>query len=84
MKRLTLQKTPLQAGEVLDRHQLKQIVGGIAPLTCPITICPGYAPLPNNNYYCTNTTPDECQTAADAWCEGNDACCDVDCPGAGV
>lgn len=68
--------------KILSRNELKQIRGGDncgARPTCPITTCPGYN-SPGDSYYCTNTTPEECQAAADTWCSGNDACCDVNCP----
>jgi len=71
----------------LTRQQLKNVMGGVVPTTgrpkCKITTAPGHS-SPGQYYYCTNTTPNECQKAADAWCAGNDSCADVDCPGATV
>jgi hypothetical protein len=83
MQKFSSQNFDFGGFAAMTRDQLKKIVGGVAPVggsnTCPITVCPGYS-LPNTNYYCVDTPAGPCQTAADKWCEGNDACCGVDCP----
>jgi len=85
MRSLKFQNLILNPEDVLSREQQKKIIGGYGddPYTCPITTCDGYEQGPGA-YYCTNTTPNECQAAADAYCSdpANDWCCDVDCAGA--
>ena len=89
MKKITTNGRSFGTAQSLTRQQLKNVMGGDWVTStnprpsCKVTTAAGYNyTLPD--YMCTNIKPNQCQTAADAWCLNNNACADVDCPGATV
>lgn len=63
----------------LSRAEMKNVLGGKVQ-SCTIT----YAGGGHGTFTCSGSaaTPDNCQAAADSWCQGNNSCSDIDCPGA--
>jgi hypothetical protein len=64
----------------LSRAEMKNVLGGVAQVSCTVTPAPGYSV--SGPYTCSGVTATECQAAADKWCWGNNGCNGVDCPGA--
>jgi hypothetical protein len=60
----------------LTRAEMKNVLGGMAQVTCSWSWASGYTG--DKTTSCTGTA-DGCQAAADNWCWSHDSCTNVDC-----
>ena len=78
MKKLKLKLDGIK--EMLSRDQMKRVSGGYSTYTCSYSWSGASGCLTDpSDTPCTESSSDQCQSYADAYCKNDDCCTDVNC-----